>query len=187
MEDRIREMYLEDCSETFRRYRAMAETALARVSDEDFFAVLDPEANSLAVLVKHMAGNLRSRWTDLLTSDGEKPDRDRDREFEITAADTRETLLGAWEAAWTRVFQELAALEPADLHRTVTIRGQPHSLIQALHRQMTHLAYHVGQMVLLAKHHRHEEWQSLSIPRGRSRQFNAATASVQTTSTRPTG
>ena len=172
MEDRVRGEYLRDCLETFRRYRAMADAALARLDDREFFASLDTESNSPAVLVKHMAGNLRSRWTDLLTSDGEKPDRDRDTEFEIGGSDVRAALMDAWADGWERVFRTLESLTAADLERTVHIRGEPHSLTQALNRQMTHAAYHVGQIVLLAKHHRAGEWESLSIPRGRSRQFN---------------
>jgi uncharacterized damage-inducible protein DinB len=174
MGDAVRGEYLRDCAVTLRKYRATADSVLARVSDEQFFAALDEEANSLAVLVKHMAGNLRSRWTDLLTSDGEKPDRDREGEFEVRAGDSRDALMAAWEAGWALVFASLDALSPADLERTVRIRGEPHSLTQALNRQMTHAAYHVGQMVLLAKHFRSDAWESLSIPRGQSGQFNAA-------------
>lgn len=177
MEDEVRTEYLRDCAATFRTYKEMADAALARVTDEQLFAALDAESNSLAVLVKHMAGNLRSRWTDLLTSDGEKPDRDRDAEFELTDADTREALLGAWEAGWARVFQSLARLAPADLERGIRIRGEPHSLPRALNRQMTHAAYHVGQIVLLARHHQGAAWKSLSIPRGQSKQFTAVMSS----------
>jgi hypothetical protein len=174
MEHAVGGEYLRDSAATFRKYKVMADTALSRVSDEQFFAALDEEANSLAVLVKHMAGNLRSRWTDPLTSDGEKPDRDRDGEFEIRADDSREALLEAWEGGWALVFRSVDALTPAHLERTVSIRGEPHSLTQALNRQMTHAAYHVGQVVLLAKHFRSGAWESLSIPRGESREFNAA-------------
>ncbi len=174
MEDRVRGEYLADCAETFRKYKQMADSVLARVTDEQFFAALDAESNSLAVIVKHMAGNLRSRWSDLLTSDGEKPDRDCDGEFEIAAGDSRAALLDAWEAGWALVFRSLEELAPADLERSVRIRGEPHSLTQALNRQMTHAAYHVGQIVLLAKHYRAGAWESLSIPRGQSEQFTAA-------------
>lgn len=170
MEDSVRMEYLRDCSEVLQKYKAMADAALARVTDEQFFAVLDSESNSPAVLVKHMAGNLRSRWTDLLTSDGEKPDRQRDAEFEITSSDTRAALLDAWEEGWARAFDSLASLTPADLDRSIRIRGEPHSLTQALNRQLTHAAYHAGQIVLLAKHFRAGTWQSLSIPRGESEQ-----------------
>jgi len=176
MEDPVRAEYLRDCAATLRKYKALADESLARVADDQFFAAPDAESNSLAVLVKHVAGNLRSRWTDLLTSDGEKPDRDRDAEFEITPADTRAALMRAWEAGWACAFESMDALTPADLDRTIHIRGEPHSLVQALNRQLTHAAYHVGQVVFLAKHHRSDTWQSLSIPRGRSRQFNAGMA-----------
>lgn len=174
MEDQVRSEYLRDCAETFRKYKAMADVALTRVTDEQFFATLGPESNSLAILVKHLAGNLRARWTDLLTADGEKPDRDRDAEFEITSADTHEALLDGWEAGWAQAFQSFASLTPADLERSIHIRGKQYSLPEALNRQMTHAAYHVGQIVLLAKHYQRDEWKSLSIPRGQSKQFNAA-------------
>lgn len=173
MDDPIRTQYLRDSAATFRKYRELADRSLARVADPQFFAALDAESNSLAVLVKHMAGNLLSRWTDLLTSDGERPDRDRDWEFEITPSDTREALMGRWEAGWSVALGSLDALTPADLDRTVRIRGEPHSLVQAINRQLTHAAYHVGQIVYLAKHFQADTWQSLSIPRGQSRQFNA--------------
>ena len=174
MEDLVRTEYLRDCAVTLRKYKTLADQSLARVDDAQFFAALNAESNSLAVLVKHMAGNLLSRWTDLLTSDGEKPDRDRDSEFEITPADSRPSLMQSWEAAWACAFNALKALTPADLDRNVHIRGEPHSLVQALNRQLTHTAYHVGQIVLLAKHFQPGTWESLSIPRGQSRQFTAA-------------
>ncbi len=173
MEDRVRTEYLRDSSATLRKYKDLADQSLARVTDPQFFAALDAESNSLAVLVKHMAGNLISRWTDLLTSDGEKPERDRDSEFEITPADPRSVLMQAWEAGWTRAFGSLEALTPADLDRSIRIRGEPHTLVQAINRQLTHAAYHVGQIVYLSKHLQADTWQSLSIPRGQSRQFNA--------------
>ncbi len=173
MEDPVRTEYLRDSAATFRKQKALADQSLARVTDAQFFAALDAESNSLAVLVKHMAGNLLSRWTDLLTSDGEKPDRDRDSEFEITPSDTRAALMQSWEAGWTCALDSLEALTPADLDRSVRIRGEPHSLVQAINRQLAHAAYHAGQIVFLAKHLQSDTWQSLSIPRGRSGQFNA--------------
>jgi hypothetical protein len=173
MEDPVRTEYLRDSAESFRKYKAMADQALGRVTDPQFFAVLDSESNSLALVVKHMAGNLLSRWTDLLTSDGEKPDRDRDAEFEIVPSDTRAALMERWEAGWSAAFSSMDALTPADLDRTIRVRGEPHSLVQAINRQLTHAAYHVGQIVFLAKHLQSDSWQSLSIPRGQSRQFNA--------------
>jgi uncharacterized damage-inducible protein DinB len=165
MDDAIREEYLRESAATLRKYRTLAEEALARVGEAQFFTALDAESNSLAVLVKHMAGNLRSRWTELVTTDGEKPDRDRDGEFEIRPADTRAALMDAWEDGWRRAFGELEALAAADLDRTVRIRGEPHTLIQAIHRQIAHAAYHTGQIVLLARHLSPAGWESLSIPR----------------------
>lgn len=176
MEDQVRNEYLQDCIEVFRTYKTMSEKAMERVGDEQFFECLDPESNSLALLVKHMAGNLKSRWTDLLTTDGEKPDRNRDGEFEIGAADSRLALMGAWENGWSCVFAALGSLSSADLNRKVLVRGQSLSLVQAINRQMAHAAYHAGQIVFLAKHFKSDGWESLSIPRGQSEQFNAAMA-----------
>lgn len=169
----IRGTYLEDAHATFAKYKSLADAALERVSDEQFFAVLDAESNSLAVLVKHMSGNLLSRWTDLLTTDGEKPDRDRDAEFEIDPADTRDALMRRWEHGWSRASSAMGSLVAGDLERTIHIRGEPLSLVVAINRQLTHAAYHVGQIVLLAKHGAGEGWESLSIPRGESRRFNS--------------
>ncbi len=155
------------------RYKDLADRSCAQVSDEEFFAVLDAEANSMGILVKHMAGNMRSRWTDFLTSDGEKPDRFRDEEFIIRPEDSRDALMTRGEHYWQVLFDTLEALTPTDLGRTVVIRGEPHSVVQAIQRQVAHYAYHVGQIVMLAKHFRSQEWQSLSIPRGGSDAFNA--------------
>jgi len=162
--------HLEDSLTLFRNYKKMAEAALAQVTDEQLFVTLDAEANSIAVIVKHMAGNMRSRWTDFLSSDGEKPDRNRDTEFENPPA-TRAELMAVWEAGWNYVFQALEPLTEADLGRTVTIRGEAHSVTQAINRQLGHYACHIGQIVLLAKHYQHAEWRSLSIPRGKSAEF----------------
>jgi hypothetical protein len=142
----------------------MAEGAMAQVTDEQLFATLDPEANSIAIVVKHMTGNMRSRWTDFLTTDGEKPDRHRDTEFEEPPA-TRAALIELWEAGWDCVFRAVEPLSEADLGRTVAIRGEEHSVMQAISRQIAHYACHAGQIVLLAKHYRHSQWRSLSIPR----------------------
>jgi uncharacterized Ntn-hydrolase superfamily protein len=167
-------IYLEDMAAQFRMLKQLAERALAQVSDEHLAATLDPESNSIAVLVQHMAGNLRSRWTDFLTTDGEKPDRDRDREFETGDGKLeRAELLARWEEGWSRLFAALSALTAADLGRTVYIRGEAHSVPQAIHRQLTHHAYHVGQLVLLAKHFAGPAWQSLSVPKGKSREYIA--------------
>jgi hypothetical protein len=163
--------YLEDSLALFRYYKTLAEKAMAQVTDEQLVAVLDGEMNSIAVIVKHMAGNMRSRWTDFLTSDGEKPDRDRDAEF-VDPPATREALLGLWNAGWECLFTALAPLSEEDLSRTVIIRGEPHSVMQAINRQIAHYAYHCGQIVLLAKHFKSHDWQSLSVPRGQSANFN---------------
>ena len=155
----------------FRSCKKMAEDAMAQVTDEQLFAALDAESNSIAIIVKHMAGNMRSRWTDFLTSDGEKPDRDRDSEFE-DAPTTRNELMKLWEAGWNCVFTALEPLSDEDLGRSITIRGQAHSVMQAIHRQVAHYAGHVGQIVLLAKHFQQGQWRSLSIPRGKSAEVN---------------
>jgi Protein of unknown function (DUF1572) len=163
--------YVEDSITLFRHSKRLGEGAMAQVTDEQLFLTLDDEANSIAVIVKHMAGNMRSRWTDFLTSDGEKPDRDRDGEF-VDPAPTRAALMEQWENAWAIVFGALEPLTDADLGRTIYIRGEAHSVMQAINRQTAHYAYHVGQMVLLAKHYCCEHWRSLSIPRNRSAEFN---------------
>ncbi len=163
--------YIEDSLTLFRYYKRLAERAMEQVTDEQLFATLDDEANSIGVVVKHMAGNMRSRWTDFLTTDGEKPDRDRDSEFVAPPA-TRQALLDVWEDGWARVFRALEPLSDADLGRTVTIRGEAHSVMQAVNRQLAHYAHHVGQIVMLAKHFAHDHWQSLSVPRNRSAEFN---------------
>ena len=158
----------------FRRLQDLAERALAQVDDEGFFRVHGEDGNSPAILVKHIAGNLRSRWRDFLTSDGEKPDRHRDTEFELDEADGREALMARWREAWAILHDALGPLDDGDLGRTVTIRGEPHTVLQAVSRQLTHYAYHVGQIVLLARLEAGAAWRSLSVPRGASREFNAA-------------
>ena len=149
--------YLEDALAVFRQYKSLGEKAMAQVTDEQLSAVLDPEMNSIALLVKHMAGNMRSRWTNFLTSDGEKPDRNRDSEF-VEPPATREGVVALWEDGWSRVFAALEPLTEADLSRTVTIRGEAHSVMQAINRQIAHYASHCGQIILLAKHFQHEHW-----------------------------
>jgi hypothetical protein len=167
--------YIEDSVDLFRYYKKLAERAMDQVADEQLFAALDAEMNSIAIVVKHMAGNMRSRWTDFLTTDGEKPDRDRDSEF-VNPPATREALLQVWEDGWSRVFRALEPLSDSDLGHTVTIRGEAHSVMQAINRQMAHYANHVGQIVLLAKHFAHDRWQSLTVPRNRSTEFNRKVA-----------
>jgi Protein of unknown function (DUF1572) len=165
--------YLDEAFRSFRGYKRMADGALAQLNDEDFFYLPDPESNSVAIVVKHIAGNLRSRWTDFLTTDGEKPDRNRDQEFLLTAADTREDLMRRWEQSWETVFDTIKSLKPEDVTRAVTIRGDAHSVLQALNRSVTHVAYHVGQILYLGKHRRGGDWNTMSIPKGKSAEFNA--------------
>jgi hypothetical protein len=169
--DSISQHYLEDATANFRKLKKLAERALAQTDDQAFFAVPDAASNSIAIIVKHMSGNLRSRFTDLLTTDGEKPWRHRDSEFIIEPGTTREALLRQWEEGWQCLFAALEPLQPADLDRKVFIRGEEHSVVQAINRQLTHHAYHVGQIVFLAKHYRSTNWRSLSIPRGKSEEF----------------
>ena len=165
------ENYHADAVNSFRMYKKLAEKAIAQVSDEEFFRAIDDEANSIAVIVKHIAGNLVSRWTDFLTSDGEKPDRNRDAEFELIG-DSRSSLMEFWERGWRTLFDSVEPLTADDFSRTVTIRGEPHAIAEALNRQMTHYSYHVGQIALLAKHFRSSEWQTLSVPKNRSAEYN---------------
>lgn len=166
--------YLADALLSFRKQRNLAEEALEQVTDEQFFHALDPESNSLALIVKHVAGNQRSRWRDFLTSDGEKPDRRRDTEFEIAGGDDRAALMARWHEGWELVLTAIGALEPADLLRTVTIRGEPHSVLEAIDRQLVHYAHHAGQIVFLAKHLAGPRWRTLSIARGRSSEHEVA-------------
>ncbi len=168
----LAEGFLASARQEANRYRQLAERALAQVGDEGFFASLDDDTNSLAVLVKHLGGNLRSRWTDFLTTDGEKPDRNRDSEFEIGPEDRRETLMESWRVGWVALEETLAGLGAEDLTRTVTIRSEPHTVVLAIQRQLAHTSYHVGQIVQLARHFRSGPWQSLSVPRGASVEFN---------------
>lgn len=171
-------LYIDDSLTLFRYYKKLAERAMEQVSDEQLFAALDEGANSIGIIIKHMAGNMRSRWTGFLTTDGEKPDRDRDGEF-VDPPATRKELLDVWEDGWSRLFGALEPLSDADLGRTITIRGEPHSVMQAINRQMAHYAHHVGQIVMLAKHFAHDRWQSLSVPRNRSAEFNQKVATGQ--------
>lgn len=163
--------YVEDSLAIFRQYKGLGERAMAQVNDEQLFLALDEEANSIAIIVKHMAGNMCSRWTDFLTTDGEKPSRNRDCEF-VDPAATRAALLEQWENGWSTLFGALEPLTDADLTRTVLIRGEAHSVMQAINRQIAHYAQHVGQIVLLAKHYSGSRWQSLSVPRNKSAEFN---------------
>jgi hypothetical protein len=163
--------YLDEARRQMRGHKRMGEGAMAQLRDEDFFITLDPESNSVAILVKHLAGNMRSRFADFLTSDGEKPDRFRDTEFELTPATTRADVMKWWEEGWACVFSAIDGLKPEDVMRTVTIRGEPHTVLQAINRQIAHYAAHIGQIVFLAKHLRSSEWKTLTIPRGKSEEF----------------
>ena len=162
--------YLSDVTALFHFYKRLAEGAMEQVQDQELLATLDPEMNSIALIVKHMAGNMRSRWTNFLTSDGEKPDRNRDSEF-VAPPRTRSDLMKLWNEGWERVFETLSALTDHDLPTQVTIRGEPHSVLQAINRQLAHYAYHCGQIVFVAKHFKAEDWKSLSVPRNRSEEF----------------
>jgi Protein of unknown function (DUF1572) len=165
--------YLDEVRRQFRGYKRLGEGAMSQLADEELFVTIDQESNSVAILVKHLAGNMRSRFTDFLISDGEKPNRNRDQEFEITPNTTRAEVLCWWEDGWQLVFSTIAALKPEDLLRTVTIRSEPHTVLQAINRQLAHYSAHVAQIIFLAKHLRSSEWKTLSIPRGKSQDFNA--------------
>jgi Protein of unknown function (DUF1572) len=162
--------YLETILTTFQKQKALAEKAFAQLEPEHFHMTLDAESNSIAVIIKHVAGNMRSRWQDFLTTDGEKPDRDRDQEF--SSSENVSELMQRWEESWQILFTALEPLTPADLLKTVLIRAQPHTVLQAIERQVDHYAYHVGQIVFLAKHLQSEMWQTLSVARGQSQAFN---------------
>jgi hypothetical protein len=166
--------YFDEARRQLRGNKRLAEAAIAQLKDEELFFTLDPESNSIAILVKHLAGNMRSRFTDFLTTDGEKPDRYRDQEFELNAATTRADVMRWWEEGWEQVFTTLNALKPEDVMRTVTIRGEAHTVLQAMNRQIAHYASHSGQIILLAKHLRSKQWQTLSIPRGKSEDYKRA-------------
>jgi hypothetical protein len=172
--------YLEEMKRQFRGHKRMGEVAMAQLEDLDFFVTLDPESNSVAALVKHIAGNARSRFTDFLTTDGEKPDRFRDQEFEVSEKTTREDVMRWWEQAWSHVFSALDSVGPEDVQRTVTIRQEPHTIMQLLNRALAHYAQHIGQIVFLAKHLRSAQWQTLSIPRGKSEDYKVVRPKTST-------
>ena len=181
------ENYRADAIQSFRNYKKLAERAIDQVSDEDFFRQIDPESNSIAIIVKHIAGNLHSRWRDFLTSDGEKPERHRDIEFEMMD-ETRDRLTQHWQTGWQTLFDALEPLGVEDFSRTITIRGEPHTVVEAINRQLTHYSMHIGQIVLLAKHFKSAEWKTLSVPRNKSAEFNQFLADKQAAGeTNPTG
>ena len=178
--------FIDSATQEFQSIKRAAERAIAQVDDERFFSAIDGESNSVAVLVKHLSGNMLSRWTDFLTTDGEKPWRDRDAEFRIDPADTRAALMERWERGWQVVFKELAGIGPADLERITTIRAEPHSVYRAIVRHLTHYGAHIGQIVLLCKHCAGPGWKTLSIPRGQSREHNEAFMAAQREKSRTT-
>jgi hypothetical protein len=163
----VEEIYLADSISRFKEMKGLAEKAIAQINDEDFLRIVVEESNSVATIVKHINGNLRSRWTNFLTTDGEKPDRNRDSEFESYAEDTRDSLMKKWETCWKILFDSLNSLNTSDLTKVVTIRGQHHKVVEAINRQLTHYGYHVGQIVFLSKFFASSNWQTLSIPRKR--------------------
>jgi len=166
--DDLAAAYLASIASLFRNYKTLGEKALAQTPDQALHTELDPNSNSIAVVVKHIGGNLRSRFRDFLTSDGEKPDRHRDSEFELSGAASRAQVMQWWDDGWTILLRELDTLRPADLTRTVTIRGEAFLVVEALNRSVTHTAYHVGQIVYLARHFAGPAWRSLTIPKGES-------------------
>jgi len=170
----IEKHYVEDTVLQLRKLKELADRAIAQIEGEQVFAVLDPEANSIAIIMKHVAGNMRSRWTEFLTSDGEKQTRDRDGEFMVGPDDTLGNILSDWEDGWSLALGTIGSLTPEDLGKTVRIRGEAHTVVEAINRQVTHYAAHVGQIVLLAKHYAGPRWRSLSIPKGKSKEFDVA-------------
>ena len=185
MTEEIIKNYHTDAIQSFRNYKTMAERAMEQVSNEEFFRHIDPEANSIAVIVKHIAGNLNSRWRDFLATDGEKPERNRDAEFEIVD-DTRESLMEFWEAGWQTLFDNIGPLTKQDFEKTITVRGEIHTIVEAINRQLAHYPYHIGQIVLLAKHFRSEDWKTLSVPKNKSAEFNQYLADRQSEGVRKT-
>lgn len=164
--------YLDEARRSFRGYKRMAEGAMAQLTDDEFFRLIDPDANSVAIIVKHLSGNMSSRFADFLTSDGEKPSRHRDTEFEMNSGSTRSEVMSWWDAGWQILFAAIEPLTAGDLGRTVTIRNEPHTVLQAIHRQTAHYSSHIGQIIFLAKHLKGSAWKSLSIPKGKSEEFN---------------
>ena len=167
------EQYQADVLREFRRLKKHGDAAMAQVSDEDFFKVLDENSNSIALIVKHISGNLKSRWQDFLTTDGDKADRKRDEEFIVDSSDSRNSLLEGWEQGWRYLFDAISSLQASDFTATVFIRKEPHSVVQAINRALVHCAGHTGQIIFLAKHLAGEGWQTLTIPRGKSEEFHA--------------
>ena len=166
--------YIQEARRQLRGQKRQAEGAIAQLKDEELFATIDPESNPIAILIKHMAGNMRSRFSDFLTTDGEKPERFRDQEFDLNASTTRDDVMRWWDEGWVQVFAAIDSLKPEDVMHTVTIRGEPHTVLQAVNRQIAHYAGHIGQIIFLAKHLRSNQWNTLSIPRGKSEEYKTA-------------
>ncbi len=166
------ETMVSDLNKEFARLKEIATKALDQVNEKQFFQTIDPESNSIAIIVKHLAGNMKSRWRDFLTSDGEKPDRRRDHEFMVLDGDNRDSIMQQFEEGWLTLFGAITPLQDGDLQRTVYIRGEPLTVFQAMIRHVSHYGYHVGQIVVLARHFRQYEWQTLSIAKGKSEDFN---------------
>ncbi|MFZ0292697.1 MAG: DUF1572 family protein [Candidatus Sulfotelmatobacter sp.] len=166
--------YIDEARRQLRGQKRLAEGAIAQLKDAELFDTLHPEGNSVAILIKHLAGNMRSRFSDFLTSDGEKPNRFRDQEFELNASTTRADVMRWWEEGWAQVFAAIDNLKPEDVMHTVTIRGEPHTVLQAINRQIAHYSGHIGQIIFLAKHFRSNQWNTLSIPRGKSEEYKTA-------------
>jgi hypothetical protein len=175
MAHRLTTSYAQDAKDLFRYYKRLAERAIQQCPDEALFSTLDAESNSIAIIVKHMSGNMLSRWTDFLITDGEKPNRNRDNEFEEPPKNRAE-LIAMWEQGWKIFFDALDPLTETDLARTITIRTEPHSVMQAINRQIAHYSYHIGQIVFLAKHFAtisNGNWTAVTVPRNNSKQFNS--------------
>jgi hypothetical protein len=166
-DERVGDEFLRSARARLTELKGWGDRVLERLDEDDLRFTFDPESNSVAVIVQHVAGNMMSRWTDFLTTDGEKPDRNRDAEFELKDGSTVEKVRGLWEKGWARTFETVNALTPADLDRRVSIRGQPLSVVDAIHRQLVHYGEHVGQMIYIAKHRKWRTWESLSVPRKR--------------------
>src|SRR6185312_3832844 len=160
--------YAEEAFRSFRGYKRMADGTFAQLDDRAFFHLPDPESNSIAILAKHISGNLRSRWTDFLTTDGEKPDRNRDQEFILTPADTRDDLMRRWEESFNTVFATLQSLTAEDFDKKIYIRGEEHTILQAINRSLNHIANHIGQIQFVGKLVQGTKWKTLSIPKGKS-------------------
>ncbi len=171
-------IYLDDAMLQLNKYKRLVESAIGQITDDQLFENVDSENNSIAIIMKHMAGNMVSRWTDFLTTDGEK-NRERDLEFEREESDTRDSLINRWNSAWDITLNTISGLKEDDLEKTVYIREEPHLVLEAVNRQLTHYAYHVGQIVFLARHFAGNSWKSLSIPRGKSKEYEVARSGIK--------